>query len=434
MAGLFGMTPEEQRALDMAEGQDLMQAGKQLGGGMLMYAPSMGRMQSESIMGALQGMGVSTPSQRKEEQVKAALQGLDYNNPASMMEAARKLLDLGMTAEAQQLVKAAQDAQESSALVKSREATATKNESWADIKREEAALKALSASEKLATSERIATANNELKRQLAGETNEIKRQELQVKIANNDARLSILQQNADTSRMNAENSAKRIQARVEEARINKENLDKKLAMRSDALVNTTLKEPVEVAKAQIDFANSVDDFIDQWFGNVPESERAKIISQPAEFVAKWLSNEDDRTLFLNSVRKLNVSEVGANLRNFGTSQFSNADLKLAADSVFDPETKPEVLLKWYALAAQRAKQNASNINKIAGNKDLNARDIQEALTSPSYEVYMSKKEKTKAEQKAKDSGLPEGSKPIGRTPEGKIVYQKPNGETVVEED
>jgi hypothetical protein len=71
----------------------------------------MGRVQSESIMGALQGMGVSTPSQRKEEQVKAALQGLDYNNPASMMEAARKLLDLGMTAEAQQLVKAAQDAQ-----------------------------------------------------------------------------------------------------------------------------------------------------------------------------------------------------------------------------------------------------------------------------------------------------------------------------------
>jgi hypothetical protein len=111
MAGLFGMTPEEQRALDMAEGQDLMKAGQQLGGGMLMYAPSMGRMQSESIMGALQGMGVSTPSQRKEEQVKAALQGLDYNNPASMMEAARKLLDLGMTAEAQQLVKAAQDAQ-----------------------------------------------------------------------------------------------------------------------------------------------------------------------------------------------------------------------------------------------------------------------------------------------------------------------------------
>jgi hypothetical protein len=111
MAGLFGMTPEEQRALDMAEGQNLMSAGQQLGGGMLMYAPSMGRMQSESIMGALQGMGVSTPSQRKEEQVKAALQGLDYNNPASMMEAARKLLDLGMTAEAQQLVKAAQDAQ-----------------------------------------------------------------------------------------------------------------------------------------------------------------------------------------------------------------------------------------------------------------------------------------------------------------------------------
>jgi cellobiose-specific phosphotransferase system component IIA len=111
MAGLFGMTPEEQRVMDLDEGQMLMKAGQQLGGGMLMYAPSMGRMQSESIMGALQGMGVSTPSQRKEEQVKDALQGLDYNNPASMMEAARKLLDLGMTAEAQQLVKAAQDAQ-----------------------------------------------------------------------------------------------------------------------------------------------------------------------------------------------------------------------------------------------------------------------------------------------------------------------------------
>jgi hypothetical protein len=111
MAGLFGMTPEEQRVMDLDEGQALMRAGQQLGGGMLMYAPSMGRMQSESIMGALQGMGVSTPKQRKEEQVKAALQGLDYNNPASMMEAARKLLDLGMTAEAQQLVKAAQEAQ-----------------------------------------------------------------------------------------------------------------------------------------------------------------------------------------------------------------------------------------------------------------------------------------------------------------------------------
>lgn len=427
MAGLFGMTPEEQRALDMAEGQDLMKAGQQLGGGMLMYAPSMGRMQSESIMGALQGMGVSTPSQRKEEQVKAALQGLDYNNPASMMEAARKLLDLGMTAEAQQLVKAAQDAQESSALVKSREATATKNESWADIKREEAALKALSASEKLATSERIATANNELKRQLAGETNEIKRQELQVKIANNDARLSILQQNAN-------NAADRIALKRDELKYNQDKLDRTLASRSDKLTVDTLKEPVAVAKTQMDFANSVEEFIDQWFGNVPESERAKIISQPAEFVAKWLSNEDDRSLFLAQADELRGVKLGANLRNFGTNQYSNADMQQAARGMLEAEAKPEVLLKWFALTAQRAMQNASNINEIAADTSLGARDIQEALTSPSYKVYKSKKEKAKAEQKAKDSGLPEGSKPIGRTPEGKIVYQKPNGETVVEED
>jgi hypothetical protein len=427
MAGLFGMTPEEQRALDMAEGQNLMSAGQQLGGGMLMYAPSMGRMQSESIMGALQGMGVSTPSQRKEEQVKAALQGLDYNNPASMMEAARKLLDLGMTAEAQKLVKAAQEAQESSALVKSREATATKNESWADVKREEAALKALSASEKLATSERISTANNELKRQLAGETNEIKRQELQVKIANNDARLGILQQNAN-------NAADRIALKRDELKYNQEKLGRTLASRSDKLAVDTLKEPVAVAKTQMDFANSVEEFIDQWFGNVPESERAKIISQPAEFVAKWLSNEDDRSLFLAQADELRGVKLGANLRNFGTNQYSNVDMQQAARGMLEAEAKPEVLLKWFALTAQRAMQNASNINEIAADTSLGARDIQEALTSPSYKVYKSKKEKTKAEQKAKDSGLPEGSKPIGKTREGKTVYQAPNGEKFVEEN
>jgi hypothetical protein len=285
----------------------------------------------------------------------------------------------------------------------------------------------LSASEKLATSERIATANNELKRQLAGETNEIKRQELQVKIANNDARLGILQQNAN-------NAADRIALKRDELKYNQEKLDRTLASRSDKLAVDTLKEPVAVARTQMDFSNSVEEFIDQWFGNVPESERAKIISQPAEFVAKWLSNEDDRSLFLAQADELRGVKLGANLRNFGTNQFSNADMQQAARGLLEAEAKPEVLLKWFALTAQRAMQNASNINEIAADTSLGARDIQEALTSPSYKVYKSKKEKTKAEQKAKDSGLPEGSKPIGKTRDGKTVYQAPNGEKFVEEN
>ena len=448
MAGLFGMTPEEQRALDMAEGQDLMKAGQQLGGGMLMYAPSMGRMQSESIMGALQGMGVSTPSQRKEEQVKEALQGLDYNNPASMMEAARKLLDLGMTAEAQQLVKAAQEAQMNVAKVDTQ--VAMKGKYVAEAEKDRQWLGNEEAKRKL--EEKYRNADRALKEKLANadDARQASLVQAQINKLNKEAQLAGVKlagggenaaasiqelryyENLVATNPTPENQkllqaarekvsgSQRAMVETQRAEVAREQMNSQFGV--DAAKVTA--PAYEAAQSALSLDSSIAGFKSRWENKVPEQDRSKIWSDVAEFAKFWTANQDARSEFLMQVEELQQSQVFDKFKQMGGTNISNKDLEFALKAVPPKDAAPEVVFNWmnrlqdgarkaqqtYELAQQRINEKQAETGKY--------------LTQPQVQqvIYQAKKEVLEG----KTSG---GKQPIGTSSKPDGVYNM-NGKQV----
>jgi hypothetical protein len=77
----------------------------------------MGQMAQQATTGLMSGLGVDTPEVKQQKQLQEVLGATNPQDPNSLAEAARKLMGMGLQAEAAQLMKQAQEVAESGAKV-----------------------------------------------------------------------------------------------------------------------------------------------------------------------------------------------------------------------------------------------------------------------------------------------------------------------------
>jgi hypothetical protein len=369
-------------------------------------------MQSESIMGALQGMGVSTPSQRKEEQIKEALQGLDYNNPASMMEAARKLLDLGMTAEAQQLVKAAQEAQMNVAKIGTQEALQDKYGAEASYETAREGIENRKMGLKSQTDLEIAS--NKLKQEDA-----IDRAKLQLEGIRTQA-----QATGDYAR------AREAEARIRDLELRRAaEAAKELGADVSKFTPKTLEAIAPYTKAikptasVVQTGNEVLDLL-----GLDEKQMSRFLQQPAEFAKTWLSTENNVTRLRNAKSRFSNAQVVKLLGELSGST-SNEELKRFSEGLNNGYTNDEAFLRDMVMALNSAKSELEHYQGITEFAEQNASSPLKVLNE------IAKREKARLERTTKraeggDMGLPQADlKPIGTSSKPDGVYNM-NGKQV----
>jgi polyhydroxyalkanoate synthesis regulator phasin len=152
MNGLFSNNPEMTRAMNY--GVNL--AGVPAGRAALALSPVMGQMAQQATGGLLSGLGVESPEAKKERALQGILGGINPQDANSLADASRKLMGMGLSAEAAKLMEQAQQVAKNTAEVGKLNAEAGKAESW--LGNEEA---------KRALEERYREADRALKEKLA---------------------------------------------------------------------------------------------------------------------------------------------------------------------------------------------------------------------------------------------------------------------------
>ena len=113
MNGLFSNNPEMTRAMNY--GTNL--AGVPAGRVALALSPVMGQMAQQATGGLMSGLGVESPEAKKERALQAILGGIDPQDANSLADASRKLMGMGLSAEAQQMMEEARKVAESQSKV-----------------------------------------------------------------------------------------------------------------------------------------------------------------------------------------------------------------------------------------------------------------------------------------------------------------------------
>jgi hypothetical protein len=365
-----------------------------------------------------------------------------------MMEAARKLLDLGMTAEAQQLVKAAQEAQMNVAKIGTEGSkqymnttAGQKNEQW--FGNEEA---------KRALEERYREADRVLKEKLAA-TDDARQASLvqaQINKLNKEAQLAGVKlagggENAAASiqelryyeNLVATNPTPENQRLLQAARekvsgsqramvesqrneVAREEMNSKFGVEAAKVTAPAY----EAAQSALSLDSGITDFKMSFEGKVPESDRTKLWSSVAEFTKYWMANQDIRSEYINRVKEMQQSQVFDKFKQMGGSAISNKDLDFAMSALPDPEGNPEVIFNWVNRLQSGAKKAQQTYELAQQRIDEKQAETGKYLTQPQVQqiIYQAKKEVVEG----KASG---GKQPIGTSSKPDGVYNM-NGKQV----
>jgi hypothetical protein len=374
-----------------------------------------------------------------------------------MMEAARKLLDLGMTEEAQKLVKAAQEAQMNVAKIGTEDSkqymnmtAGQKNEQW--FGNEEA---------KRALEERYREADRVLKEKLAA-TDDARQASLvqaQINKLNKEAQLAGVKlagggENAAASiqelryyeNLVATNPTPENQRLLQAARekvsgsqramvesqrneVAREEMNSKFGV--DAARVTA--PAYEAAQSALSLDSGITDFKMSFEGKVPESDRTKLWSSVAEFTKYWMANQDIRSEYINRVKEMQQSQVFDKFKQMGGSAISNKDLDFAMSALPDPEGNPEVIFNWVNRLQSGAKKAQQTYELAQQRIDEKQAETGKYLTQPQVQqiIYQAKKEVLEGKVSGSKQPIGTSSKPDGVynmngkqvTVKGGLVYE-----------
>ena len=401
MAGMFG-NDDALLAQERAQGLQLAQGVGELGYGAALGMPTNARIVSEGLM---TGLGLDNPRMKQQKALESVYSEIDPNDPASMMRAAQKLLQLGMTTEAQQLVKAAQDAQmhtakigSEGALAYQRQASGMKDLAYEDVEDRKMNLKAQTD---------ITTTSMGLKQRDAIDRARLKLEEIKAQ---------------------AQAEGDYAQVRLAEARIKDLEAKRDIELLKESQVDTTKFVPktleviapyakaIKPTASIVSTGNEVLDIL-----GLDEKQTARFLQQPAEFAKTWLSNENNVTRLKNAKVKFSNAQVVKLLGELSGSS-SNEELKRFSEGLNNGYTNDEVFLKDMVMALESAKSELDHyqgITEFAEQNGNNPLKVQNEIA---------RREKARLERTVKraEKGSP---KPIGKAnlPDG--VYDM-NGRQV----
>jgi hypothetical protein len=407
MNGLFSNNPEMTRAMNY--GTNL--AGVPSGRVGLALTPVMGQMAQQATGGLLSGLGVESPEAKKERALQDILGGINPQDANSLADASRKLMGMGLSAEAAKLMEQAQQVAKNTAEVGKLNAEAGKAESW--LGNEEA---------KRALEERYREADRALKEKLA-KTDDARQSSLvqaQINKLNKEAQLAGVKlagggenaaasiqelryyENLVATNPTPENQrllqaarekvsgSQRAMVESQRAEVAREQMNSQFGV--DAAKVTA--PAYEAAQSALSLDGAVEGFKSRFEGRVPEADRSKVWSNVAEFTKYWTANQDARSEYLMQVEELQQSQVFDKFKQMGGANISNKDLEFAMKAVPPADANPEVIFNWInrlQSGAKKAQQTYELAQQRINEKQTEAGKY---LTQPQVQqiIYQAKKE------------------------------------------
>ena len=380
----------------------------------------------QNAMGQLlNSQGVYSPTQERERALQGILGGTNPQDPNSLAEASRKLMGLGMTAEAAQLMKQAQEVAKNTAEVGKLGAEANKAMAWEGVEGRKMQTKAMTDIEVANIKGRFDQAIQSRTDALRFANNSLEAQKLQAEIAklqSEKAKVDTLVATGgkQTEAQWKENTYQQLiaEGKHEDATdfATRHGLQKTYTKE----IQKELSPVVEANRMYSDIDSELQAAFDAM--KLAPEQRARIISDPSEFFKNWTGGQDISTTALMAKQRVANSQLIANLSQLKGST-AVEEMKQMAKGILDPKANNETVVREFVNLERKIQDNFGKTKKIMdyGSTAKSPVEVQKYMT----EVYSAKP----STQKSSSEGL----KPIGKTPDGKTVYMTPEGKKVVME-
>jgi hypothetical protein len=485
MNGLFSSNPEMTRAMNY--GVNL--AGVPAGRAALALSPVMGQMAQQATGGLLSGLGVESPEAKKERALQAILGGINPQDANSLADASRKLMGMGLSAEAAKLMEEARKIAETGAKVYKDQASGVKDLEQAKVYAKEAAIKGYPAR----TTALIASGADEVTvaKSLAAEL-QIDEDAALAKIAKDKAETSATSQNAQSSRMQASaalqnaavnkmkaaydlgggNSPQVVAYRTAKGELESVMNDPNTTPQQKALAQSNYKAAEEqlygisklnaaqealVASGAKQASEALEGYVkdqqqtfelrnkaystlakQQMFGN----DGYKLIQGGAEVLKDWAANQDDETALYLAINELINSGVLNDMKKLGGGD-SNEELKFVMKGYPQSEkANKEYMRKWLINFANGVDRQANFYSQLAETVySADPKDMMKGgmfvhttanriLKGQSKGVVdqVTQQSPQIQQQQGRVTSLPEGSTFYKKLPDGTELYKTPSGE------
>jgi hypothetical protein len=296
----------------------------------------------------LNSQGVYSPTQEKERALQAILGGINPQDANSLADASRKLMGMGLSAEAAKLMEQAQQVAKNTAEVGKLNAEAGKASAWEGVEDRKMGLKSQTDLE---------IASNKLKQEDA-----IDRAKLQLEGIRTQA-----QATGDYA------SANLAQARIRDLELRRAaEAAKELGADVSKFTPKTLEVIAPYSKAikptasVVSVGNEVLDLM-----GLDDKQMARFVQQPAEFAKTWLSNENNVTRLRNAKSRFSNAQVVKLLGELSGSS-SNEELKRFSEGLNNGYTNDEVFLRDMVMALNSAKTELDHYQGITDFAEQNA--------------------------------------------------------------
>ncbi len=354
-------------------------------------APAINQIATSGLEQMMGGLGVKS----KTQMVQGILSKIDMNDPNSMIMASSELMKMGMTAEAQQLMKAAQEAQLNVAKIGTEQKQggmyeqqggyyAGKNATDLEKQRMSGLTEIQKQQMKLKLDEMLG--KEKLKLDSAKTSAEIA--EIRTRMAKlQDERAKLQAETGYVGYTPDMKEAKRLseldtkvnsgtateQERYELSRLSA-NAGAVKQLDPTKLVPKTLEITAPYAKNQIATSGivKVGNEVMQLM-NLDDIQQARFIAQPEEFMKEWLSNQDNKTRLKNAKSRFSNAQVVQLLSQLSGST-SNEELKRFAEGLNNGYTNDAVFMKDMLMAMQGAKDELTFINDAVTYAEQNGSD------------------------------------------------------------
>jgi hypothetical protein len=296
----------------------------------------------------LNSQGVYSPTQEKERALQGILGGINPQDANSLADASRKLMGIGLSAEAAQLMEQAQQVAKNTAEVSKLNAEAGKAGAWEGVEDRKMGLKSQTDLE---------IASNKLKQE-----DVIDRAKLQLEGIRTQA-----QATGDYA------SANLAQARIRDLELRRAaETAQELGADVSKFTPKTLEliapytKAVKPTASVVSVGNEVLDLM-----GLDDKQMARFVQQPAEFAKTWLSNENNVTRLRNAKSRFANAQVVKLLGELSGSS-SNEELKRFSEGLNNGYTNDEVFLRDMVMALNSAKSELDHYQGIIEYAEQNA--------------------------------------------------------------